>query len=475
MFIDENSPIALYKQIVNQILDAIRSGDLEPGSKLAPERVLAQKLSVNRMTVVKAYDELLAQGVIYKKKGSGTFIDERSRDTLNISAIKWDNYIESNNFLRFQPIITKIIKYQGHIDYIDLSSYSCHADFFKYEDFQKNLDFTHLENFIHDPDNQKKGNKILRSSLVDFMKNHYKVNTNEKNILITSSIKQSLYLIIQCLLNPGDYVAMESSSFLFTLPTLHSLKIRVIQIPMDEFGIIPEELEKNHLIYKIKLLILNPVLQTPTTSSIHTERRLKLLEVIKKYGLAVSEGGSYQLYCNDPNIVPLKSHDNKNSIIFLSSFEKVIPKYIGLSWVVAPENVILKLEKAKSQIDFGVSIFSQMIAYNMIKHDYFAMDFKNSKEEINHNMKKVFERLKLDLSNIIDFNLPEGGYFLWCKLKVKADDREFFNYMLKNKIIISPSIIYGGVSGFFRINISYINDSNIGEIIKVIKNYPTNI
>lgn len=475
MKIDKYSPIALYKQIVNEIVEAIKTGRLEPGARLLPERVLAENLSVNRMTVVKAYDELLAEGIIKKKRGSGTFIDERCKEILYFSSIKWDNYIDKNTFLPFQPLLTDIMRFQQNTDFTDLSSDSCNQSFFEYENFYKNLNFDRLNNFLNDSENQKRGNTELRTELVKYLIKYYNINTSEKNILITSSIKQSLYLIIQCLLNPGDCVAVESSSYLFTLPILHSLKIRIILVSMDKYGIIPEELEKIHLTYKIKLLIINPILQAPTTSTMNLDRRMKILRIINKYNIAVSEGSSYFHYINDDNIKPLKSEDNNNGILFLSSFEKIIPKYIGLSWIIAPENVIKKLEIAKMQIDFGVSIFTQIIAYNVLKNEYFMKEFMGMKEILNFHMSYIYQFLQDNLNDILEIDKPCGGFYLWCTFKYKIDDRDFFYYMLKRKIIISPSLIFGGISGYFRINISYINTNNINVLTFLIRNYKINL
>ncbi|WP_447506049.1 aminotransferase-like domain-containing protein [Acinetobacter pittii] len=471
MKIDKNSTVALYKQIVNEIIDGIRTGKLEPGAKLESERVLAENLSVNRMTVVKAYDELLAEGIIYRKKGSGTFIDERCKELIGLSAIKWDNYIIKNTFLPNQPFLTDILKNQQNSEFLNLSSDSCNQIFFKYEEFYQNLNFDNFKTFVSDVENQRKGNTQLRKSIAEYLAKYYSVHTTEKNILITSSIKQSLYLIIQCLLNPGDYIAIEESSYLFTLPILHSLKIRIIKIPMDSSGIIPEELEKLHLQYKIKLLIVNPILQAPTTSTMDNDRIAKILFVIEKYGIAVSEGSSYFLFADRKDIKPLKSKDKSNGILFLSSFEKVIPKYIGLSWIVAPENVLQKIEFAKSQIDFGVSIFTQIIGFNIMENEYFENDFLVTRNLLNAHMSNIYQKLYDELNFILNIEKPIGGYYLWCKFNKDINDNAFFHYMLKRKILISPSLIYGEKPGYFRINISYLDERNINLFISSIKEF----
>lgn len=70
--------VPIYRQIANQIRYMVASGLLLPGEEIAPVRTLALQLSVTPNTVVKAYDELEALGVIFKRRGAGTYIAEEA-------------------------------------------------------------------------------------------------------------------------------------------------------------------------------------------------------------------------------------------------------------------------------------------------------------------------------------------------------------------------------------------------------------
>jgi GntR family transcriptional regulator len=78
--INPSDGVSIYRQIVNQIRYSVASGLLEPGDELPTIRALAIKLKVTPNTVVKAYAELEAVGVVHKRHGSGTFVSgERTR------------------------------------------------------------------------------------------------------------------------------------------------------------------------------------------------------------------------------------------------------------------------------------------------------------------------------------------------------------------------------------------------------------
>jgi GntR family transcriptional regulator len=68
--------VPIYRQIVNQVRYLVASGLLRPGEELPPIRTLALQLKVTPNTIVKAYGELEASGVIQKRHGSGTFVSE---------------------------------------------------------------------------------------------------------------------------------------------------------------------------------------------------------------------------------------------------------------------------------------------------------------------------------------------------------------------------------------------------------------
>jgi GntR family transcriptional regulator len=68
--------VPIYRQISNQIRYMVASGILRPGEEISPVRTLALTLNVTPNTVVKAYDELETLGVIYKRRGAGTYISD---------------------------------------------------------------------------------------------------------------------------------------------------------------------------------------------------------------------------------------------------------------------------------------------------------------------------------------------------------------------------------------------------------------
>jgi GntR family transcriptional regulator len=75
--LDESSAQPLYQQLQRGLRAAIENGVIGPDDALPPERDLAEMLSVSRITVRKAIDELVEDGLLIRKQGSGTFVSNR--------------------------------------------------------------------------------------------------------------------------------------------------------------------------------------------------------------------------------------------------------------------------------------------------------------------------------------------------------------------------------------------------------------
>ena len=77
-----SSPDPLYKQVTDQVRDAIATGDLAPGDKLPSIRELGRALDVSLITIKRAYQDLEAQGYILTRHGLGCFVDRVDREGL---------------------------------------------------------------------------------------------------------------------------------------------------------------------------------------------------------------------------------------------------------------------------------------------------------------------------------------------------------------------------------------------------------
>ncbi|MGG3715663.1 GntR family transcriptional regulator, partial [Heyndrickxia ginsengihumi] len=127
---DRKAKKAIYKQLAAFLENGIADGTFPPDKPLPSERNLAKELGLNRSTVVAAYDELESNGLIQRKRGSGTTI---SKDIWGITKKRipsWNRYIEAGSFLPNLPVNQRIRKEAIEHELINLASGELSEDLF---------------------------------------------------------------------------------------------------------------------------------------------------------------------------------------------------------------------------------------------------------------------------------------------------------------------------------------------------------
>ncbi|MER2059515.1 MAG: PLP-dependent aminotransferase family protein, partial [Niallia sp.] len=349
---------AIYKQLAEFIENGIADGSFPLDKPLPSERNLAKLLELNRSTVVAAYDELESNGLIERKRGSGTTI---SKDIWGITKKRvpsWNRYIEAGSFLPNVPVMQRIRKEMVDHHLINLASGELSEDLFPLKSLREiTSDRSYIGSLGYD---HPQGSEVLRKTIAHHMEEYRGLHTNPSSILITSGAQQALHLIIQCLLKPGDAVAIEDPSYHYSLPLFESAGVKAYFLTADKNGIKPDDLISLHRKHRIRMIFLNPAFQNPTGVSLSQKRRKEILEISSQYGIPVVEDDPYSLtsFSGKP-IFPLKSMDQNGNVLYISSLSKIVASGLRIGWIIGPKPVIERLSDAKQQIDFGHSSYSQ--------------------------------------------------------------------------------------------------------------------
>lgn len=108
MFIDKRSPIPAYYQLKAIILDKIREGEYRADEIIPSEREFSDSLNISRMTVRQALNQLVAEGVLYREKGKGTFVSKPKFEQRNIMSfsdlVRKKGLNPSTKILNFEKI-----------------------------------------------------------------------------------------------------------------------------------------------------------------------------------------------------------------------------------------------------------------------------------------------------------------------------------------------------------------------------------
>src|SRR5512145_3194333 len=176
----------------------------------------------------------------------------------------------------------------------------------------------------------------------------YSVQVSADNILITSGSQQALDFIGRLFINRGDYIVLESPTYLGALQAWNAYGAQYIPVRADEDGMVVEHLEEA-LRYGPKFIYVLPNFQNPSGATLSLERRKQIVELADKYGVPIVEDDPYgQLRYEGEHLPSLNYLDSEfrgedaaytGNVIYLSTFSKILAPGIRLAWVIAPEQV----------------------------------------------------------------------------------------------------------------------------------------
>ena len=312
----------------------------------------------------------------------------------------------------------------------------------------------------------------LREQIAGRMKKSFMVDCTPENIVITSGSQQGLSLLAQIFLNPGDVVLVESPTYLGAINAFKLCGPEFVEVPTDDKGIIPEELEK--ILAKcggrVRMMYVIPEFQNPTGITWPMERRKAFMDIINRYDFPVLEDDPYGELRFDGDKVPsLKSMDTKGNIIFLGSFSKILMPGLRIAWMVADPTIIDKVVKLKQAVDLQSSSFGQRQTSFFI--DMYDLDahVAKIKELYKKRRNLMCDSMKEYFPEGITFTYPEGGLFTWVTLPEGMDAKELMPKVLAKNVAYVPGgpfYPHGGNANHFRLNYSNMPEERIVEGIK---------
>jgi len=304
----------------------------------------------------------------------------------------------------------------------------------------------------------------------------YSVPIVTENILITSGSQQALDLIGRLFINRGDFIALESPTYLGALQAWNAYGAQYIPVPADEDGMIVDELE-HALRMGAKFIYVLPNFQNPSGATMSLERRKKLVEIADRYGVPIIEDDPYgQLRYEGehiPSVVALDSAYRgyaeecySGNVIYLSTFSKLLAPGLRLAWVVAPEQVIRKLVNAKQAADLHTSSFNQYVAYEVAKGGFLDEHVNVIRATYRERRDVMMEMMTEMFPSGVRWTHPKGGMFLWGVLPEELDAAEVLKTAIERKVAFVPGAAFhpnGGGDNTMRLNFSYSSPDSIRE------------
>lgn len=314
----------------------------------------------------------------------------------------------------------------------------------------------------------------LRDYLKKYMKEKHNIGTESDELIITSGAQQIMDLAAKSLCNEGDVVICEAPSFIGSLNSFRSYNAKLVGVPVESDGINTDILEdKLKTENNVKFIYVIPNFQNPSGVTMSLEKRRKVYNLAKKYGVLILEDNPYgELRYSGEHLPSIKSFDTDGIVIYSGSFSKVVSPGMRVGWCVAPNPIIQKMVVCKQGQDVHTNIWSQMVIYEYITKYNFEEHLDNLRCLYKEKAQFMMDLLDTHLSPYITYDKIDGGLFIMCKLPENIDMLEFCKEAVKRKVCVVPGNTFlpdeNEVSHSFRVNFSTPTDAQLVKGVKIL-------
>jgi DNA-binding transcriptional MocR family regulator len=472
--VDKTSKQPLFQQVFGQLKQMIETETLRPNEKLPSTRKLAEVLGVNRTTIYRAYEELWAAG--YLEATTGSYSRVRKRNLLNNrptgeknSHIDWQNCISPS--AKQLPDISSLRKNIGG-EIIDFAPLSPDSDLLPVEDFRRCLSHALLD---EKADLLQYGSPLgyrpLREYLTNQMRQHG-ISTQTSEIMLTNGMQNGIDLVFKLLTNTGDYIVTEAPTYKSALYLAKYLGLKVIGIPTTAEGMDLEILEQTLKSCRPKLIYTMPTFQNPTGLSTSQTHREKMLNLCEKYRIPLVEDGfEEEMKYFGKAVLPIKSMDKNQVVVYLGTFSKVLFPGVRVGWIVAPAELIEKMGSIKFVSELSGSPLVQAAVYQFCQQGFYELHKKRLHRAYRKRMQATLQACREFLPpERVRWSKPDGGYLLWFSVKNnKKTEEEFLAQLLMNGVNVTPGSQFFPETNegiHFRLSIAHRNEAEIREGIR---------
>lgn len=475
--IDRQSETPLYKQIKDYLQQGILSGSLAADTRLPASRQLAQDLGVNRITVENAYAELEAEGLVFSKLGSGTYVlapDPLLSLPKNNADAPWPLWQQSvlaqNKVTRSKSSDIKRDPAR-HAQLISFASGIGDANLFPAEDIRKALQAVMRRDGIAALDyGERSGYGPLRGSIAHILASQG-IQTLPENILITAGSQQALSLVSQLLLNPGDVILVESPTYSGALDLFHALGFKIVGIPVDAQGMQVEGLEKLLQQYHPRLIYTIPNFHNPTGTCLTTARRRQLLVLADRYNVPIIEDDFVGDLRYEGHAQPaLKALDPGGNVIYLSTFSKMLMPGLRVGFIAADGPVYDSLVNFKRIHDVATSALVQRALEAYVTVGRYQTHLRRSCQTFRKRRDVMIAAIQRYLPAGVRFDTPQGGLFIWLQLPHNLSSEELLSLAWEACVDFAPGSPFfpDGIQGssWLRLNFVAQAPAEIEEGIK---------
>lgn len=417
--VERDNGTPLFRQLYLQIRAAILSLTLAPGTRLPSTRDLASRLRLARASVVSAYEQLLAEGYLVGKVGSGTYISSDLPERLVRRPVA-----RAPATIRRHPRVPtpatrleRLAQSTGESDHRPFAMGRCRVDVRTVETWRRLTQQT-LRGLgpAHLGYSDARGLPELCQTLCEYLRAARAVRCEPEQIVVTAGTQQAVDLAIRLLFEPGDEAWVEDPGYPMTRAALLAAGVRPRAVPVDSHGL--DVRAGRRTAPKARAAFVTPSNHYPLGVVLSMPRRLELLAWARESAAWIVEDDfdSEFRYSGRP-LASLQGLDDGERVIYTGTFNKVLFPGLRIGFAVVPFPLLRAFVTARYLVDRHPPSLSQAVAATFMRQGHFTTHLRRMRQLYREQRDALALELEHRAGAELMLDVPDHGMHLVAYLR----------------------------------------------------------
>ncbi len=417
--------VPLNRQIYEVMRDAVLRGVWAAETKLPSSRELAADTQLSRNTVLHAYQQLLAEGYIVARAGSGTFVSDTLPDTAAArkAAPRPEGGRRASSTLQLSSraqLLLQDAALSGSpsgafaLGVSDTSTFP-HATWARLIAKRWRYPSQELLNYAHSG-----GYLPLREALAEHLRLARSVNCTADQIVLTTGIQQSMALVSYVFTDVGDRVWTEEPGYRGARNLLRACGLETVPIPVDEEGLAPRERD---LAAPPRLAYVTPSHQFPLGMVMSLARRRMLLDYAHRHGVWILEDDyDSEFRFEGRSLASLQGLDEHERVLYMGSFSKSLFPGIRVGFIVLPGTLAERCAAGYAELYRDGQLVQQAALADFMEGGHYATHIRRTRRLYANKQSILREAIVKRFGDALPISTHEAGLHLVLHLPEGCDD-----------------------------------------------------
>jgi GntR family transcriptional regulator / MocR family aminotransferase len=452
IILDPTLAVPLHKQLYEGLRSAIIRGQLQAGTRVPSTRAFARELGISRATVQLAFQQLIIEGYLQGRAGSGTYVaatfppegvEQPVQDAHSGQSSSAGRPISAHAHTWLStPYFARLLLVPGQGLQRAFRVGLPAIDAFPRKLWQHLL----LRSWRQMPPellayHEPAGYLPLREAIASYLATARGVRCTAEQVIIVAGSQQGLDLAARVLLDPGERVWMEDPGYPGARGTLLGAGARLVPVPIDAEGLVVQRGKERAP--HARLAFVTPSHQFPLGVTMSMARRLSLLAWASEAGAWIVEDdydGEFR-YVGRP-LAALQGIDRANRVIYLGTMSKVLFPAMRLGYLVVPPDLVNVFIAAHLFTDIHPPLLEQVTLAAFLHEGHFVRHIRQMRQLYQERQVALVDLARETLAGALDVQPAVAGMHLIGWLPGKQDDRQVARAAAHAWVDVSPLSLY---------------------------------